>query len=149
MHLPTQTKPGQHHIYTSVPYSPAILTTNPLRPPNPLDRLRQANVIRLELVQPHTDKRRRGAESPVESALRLGVLARGDVVGDDVLEAHVRVEEERAAEDGVEARVEGAGGKRSESEGHEAQGEGAVESPVVGAVGGIALLLDDGIIDWE
>lgn len=124
------------------------LTTSPLRPPNPLDRLRQPNVVRLELVQPHADERGRGAEPPVERALRLGVLARGDVVGDDVLETHVRVEEKRAAEEGVEARVEGAGGKGGESEGYKAQGEGTVEGPVVRAMRRVALLLDDRVIDW-
>lgn len=122
--------------------------TNPLRPPNPLDRLRQANVVRLEFVQTHTDERRRGAKSPVERAPRLGVFRRRDIVGDDVLEAQVRVDEERAAEDGVEGRVEGTGREGGESEGHEAQGEGTVKSPVVGAVGGVTFLLDDGVIDW-
>jgi hypothetical protein len=48
----------------------------------------------------------------------------------------VRVEEDRAAEDGVHGRVKGAGGEGGDSKRDKTGGNEALEGPVVGAVGG-------------
>jgi hypothetical protein len=49
------------------------------------------------------------------------------------------VEEENAAEDGVESRVKRASGEGSDGQRDEAGGEETLECPVVGSVGGIGI----------
>lgn len=71
----------------------------------------------------------------------------GDVVDNNLLEAHVGVEEENAAEDGVESRVERASGEGSDGQGDEAGGEETLECPVVGSVGGVGIGNGSRVVD--
>lgn len=76
--------------------------------PDPLDGLGQADVVGLELVQADADEDGGAVEEPHGRLAGLGVLARGDVVDDDGLDAEVAVDEQQRAQDGVEPRVQGA-----------------------------------------
>lgn len=107
--------------------------------PDPLDSLCDTHIVRLELVQSHADGDGCQVQGPPECLVEAGPAALGDVVGDDLLEAHVRVEEDGTAEDRIGERVEGPGGERGDGEGDERCGEEALGGPVVGAVGGVGL----------
>ena len=71
--------------------------------------------------------------------MEAGVRALGNVVDDDGLEANVGVQEQSRAQDGVEGGVERAGSEGSDGERDERGSEKALESPVVGAVGGVGV----------
>lgn len=105
-----------------------------LRLPHPLDRLRDANVVGLKLVQADADLDGGDVERPPEHLAELRPALLGDVVDDDLLEAHVGVQQEGAAEDGVGGGVQGAGGEGGDGEGDDARGEEALRCPVVGAL---------------
>lgn len=102
--------------------------------PDPPDTLGQADVVGLKLVQAHTDDGGGDVEQPHGGLAGLGHAALGQVVGDDVLEAEVRMQQQRAAQDGVHDGVVGAGGEGRDSQRHQAGGQDALKGPVVVAV---------------
>lgn len=59
------------------------------------------------------------------------------------------VEEEDAAEDGIEGGVQRTRGEGGDGQGDEAGGEEALEGPVVGAVGGAGLRNGGRVVDCE
>lgn len=99
--------------------------------PHSLDRLSDTNIIGLKLVQTNTDSDSSQVQPPPENLAQAGISLLGDVVDDDLLEAHVGVEEHGGAEDGIHGGVEGARGKGDDGDGDEAGGEEAFEGPVV------------------
>lgn len=105
--------------------------------PQLADQLSDTDIVRLKLVQAQANEGSDGVEAPGEALAGLGEALLGDVVGDEDLEAEVGVDEEEAAQDGVGGRVEGAGGERSDGQGHDAGGDEALKGPVVGAVAGV------------
>lgn len=105
--------------------------------PDPLDSLRDTNVVGLELVQAHANHHGCDVQAPPKDLARARVPPVGNVVDEYRLETHVGVEEHRAAQDGVRGGVQRAGGKGGDRERHESCGEKTFEGPVVGTVGGI------------
>lgn len=81
--------------------------------------------------------------------MELGPAALGNVVGDDLLEAHVGVQEDSAAQDRVGEGVQGAGSEGGDGEGHQGGGEDALGRPVVRALGGIGLRNGSRVVDYR
>lgn len=117
--------------------------------PHPLDGLRNTNVVGLKLVQANADGQRGEVEPPPEEPTEVGPGLLRNVVDDDLLEAHVGVQQDGAAEDGVEGGVERAGGEGGDGEGDEAGGEQALGGPVVGALGGVGRRDGGRVVDCE
>lgn len=118
-----------------------------LRLPYTLNGLSDTDIVRLELVQTQADGEGGGVQAPPEQLAQAGVRAVGNVVDDDLLEAHVGVQQDAAAEDGVHGGVQGAGSEGSDGERDETEGKAALEDPVVGALGGVGLGNGGGIVD--
>lgn len=115
--------------------------------PQLADKLRDANVVRLKLVQAQAYERRDRIQAPGQAPGRAWEPPLGDVVGDEHLQAEVRVDEQQRAEDGVGGRVERAGGKGRDGQGHNACGDEALKGPVVGAVAGVRVGDGGGVVD--
>jgi hypothetical protein len=77
----------------------------PLCRPNPLDTLRQANIIRLKLIQSNTNHNRSELQSPINQLPRLWQSLRGNIVGDNRFKANVRMDENRCAENSIRQRI--------------------------------------------
>lgn len=107
--------------------------------PDPFDGLGQTNVSRLKLVQRQTDHDGGRIETPGEDFAGAWCALLGDVIGDDVLESGVRVDEEGGAQEGIEGRVQRASGKWRDGQRDKGGSDEPVKGPVVGAVRGRGL----------
>lgn len=79
--------------------------------PKPLGSLDQANVRRLELVQTYTSQDGGCVQKPVAGPAQVGVSLLRNVVDNDGLDTHVRVDEQGSGEQGIQGGVQGAGGE--------------------------------------
>lgn len=73
--------------------------------PKPLGSLDQADVSCLELVQSYASQDSRGVQKPVASFAQIGVSLLGDVVDDDGLDTHVRVDKHGSCEEGIQGGI--------------------------------------------
>lgn len=109
VHLPytvaqsTNSKPPNPSIY--------LLLQASLCLPNSLDSLSHTNVIRLKFIQAHTNQQGSSIQAPPESLAKLGPSLLGNIINDNLLEAHVGVEEDGTADDGIHGGVDGTGGE--------------------------------------
>lgn len=118
--------------------------------PHPRNHLSHTDIRRLKLVQTQGDEGGSGVEAPHNTRADLGHALLGQVVDDDVLEAEVGVDDDEGAEDGVHDRVERPGGEGGHGQGHQAEADGALKGPVVGAVGGRSRGDADGLVNcWS
>lgn len=83
--------------------------------PEPLNSLRNTNIIRLKLVQPNQHQHCGALETPHECLPHGWMLAFGDVVDDNGFEPKVRVDDDSGTENCVGDGADGAGGERSDS----------------------------------
>lgn len=114
--------------------TPAPAPVSNLRSPDSLDGLSETDIVGLEFIKSNTDRHSGSLQQPLESLSRLWYAVFWKVIGDAGLEADVGVDEDGGAEDGIHGWVQGAGDERSDCEWDEADRDGALEGPVVGAV---------------
>lgn len=75
--------------------------------------------------------------------------ALGEVVDNRLLEAQVRVDKQRAAEDGVGSGIEGSSSEGRERQRDKTGGDSALKGPVVGAVYAVGFGDGGRVVDWE
>lgn len=140
--------PAQQIIKATLRHTPSLFHSCLCRP-DTLDKLGDTNVVRLKLVQAHTNNESRAVQRPPENLVQTGMCSLGDVVDNNLLETHVGVEEESTAEDGIGGGVERASGEGSNGQGDETGSDEALERPVVGAVGGAGLRNGSWVVDCK